>query len=234
MAYFLGEGAFDFDPIIKGREDELAPSMQRRLDQPRPSAEDYYRSLQDTEWLRQDVKRLFSTYDLLLLPNLDDNGLRARFGLHRHRRRERARAELPSHHRAVRPHGVAGHQRAIRVERGRPAHRSAPIIGRHFDEATVLHAAAALEARAGRGRTATGPLIRITNKEPRMPFDTLIRNATVVDGTNSRPIRGRRRTGRRKDSRHRSTRRDQGLGEPSTRAALSSRRASSTCTPTQT
>ena len=148
MAYFLGEGAFDLDPIIEGRADELAPSMQRRLDQPRPSAEDYYRSLQDTEWLRQDVKRLFATYDLLLLPtstttafehdspviDIDGQSVHGRNSL-----RITVPFDLTGSPAISVPFGWSGDGLPIGVH----------LVGRHFDEATVLHAAAALEARHG-------------------------------------------------------------------------------------
>ncbi len=146
MAYFLGEGAFDMDPIIKGHEDELAPSMQRRLDQPRPSAADYYKSLQDTEWLRQDVKRLFAAYDLLLLPtstttafehdspmiDIDGQSVHGRNSL-----RITVPFDLTGSPAISVPFGWSDNGLPIGVH----------LIGRHFDEATVLRAAAALESQ---------------------------------------------------------------------------------------
>ncbi len=152
MSYFLGEGAFDLDPIIKGRVDDLAPSMQRRLDQPRPSPEDYYRSVQDTEWLRQDVKRLFATYDLLLLPTSPttafehDSPLISIDGESVHGRNSL---------RITVPFDLTGSP-AISVPFGWSADGlpiGAHIVGPQFDEATVLRAAAALEAvQEGKGR----------------------------------------------------------------------------------
>ena len=152
MSYFLGEGAFDLDPIIEGRVDELAPSMQRRLDQPRPSREDYYRSVQDTEWLRQDVKRLFASYDLLLLPtspttafehdspviDIDGESVHGRNSL-----RITVPFDLTGSPAVSVPFGWSKDGLPIGVQ----------LVGRHFDDATVLRAAAALEANhEGAGR----------------------------------------------------------------------------------
>ncbi len=145
MSYFLGEGAFDLDPIIKGREDELAPSMQRRLDQPRPSTEAYYRSLQDTEWLRQDMKRFFAGFDLLLVPtspttafehdsafiDIDGESVHGRNSL-----RITVPFDLTGSPAVSVPFGWSSEGLPIGVQ----------IVGRHFDEATVLHVASALES----------------------------------------------------------------------------------------
>ena len=144
MSFFLGEGAFDLDPVIDGRVDELAPSMQRRLDQPRPSADDYYRSVQDTEWLRQDVKRMFASYDLLLLPTstttafehdspfitIDGQKVHGRNSL-----RITVPFDLTGSPAVSVPFGWSSEGLPIGVQ----------IVGRHFDEPTVLRAAAALE-----------------------------------------------------------------------------------------
>lgn len=144
MSFFLGEGAFDLDPVINGRTDELAPSMRRRLDQPRPSADDYYRSVQDTEWLRQDVKRLLASYDLLLLPTstttafehdspfitIDGQEVHGRNSL-----RITVPFDLTGSPAASVPFGWSAEGLPIGVQ----------LVGRHFDESTVLRAAAALE-----------------------------------------------------------------------------------------
>jgi Asp-tRNA(Asn)/Glu-tRNA(Gln) amidotransferase A subunit family amidase len=145
MSYFLGEGAFDLDPIIKGRENELAPSMQRRLNQPRPSTADYYKSVQDTEWLRQDMKRYFAKYDLLVVPTSTTTAF------------EHDSTVIPINGQDV--HGRNSLRITVPFDlTGSPAisvpfgwsNEGLPIgvqiVGRHFDEATVLHAAAALEA----------------------------------------------------------------------------------------
>lgn len=144
MSFFLGEGAFDLDPIIDGRTDELATSMRRRLDQPRPSADDYYRSVQDTEWLRQDVKRLLASYDLLLLPTSTttafehDSPLITIDGQEVHGRnslRITVPFDLTGSPAVSVPFGWSAEGLPIGVQ----------IVGRHFDESTVLHAAATLE-----------------------------------------------------------------------------------------
>ena len=204
MSYFLGEGAFDLDPIIEGRVDELAPSMQRRLDQPRPSSEDYYRSLQDTEWLRQDVKRLFASYDLLLLPtspttafehdspfiDIDGQSVHGRNSL-----RITVPFDLTGSPAVNVPFGWSKDGLPIGVQ----------LVGRHFDDATVLRAAAALEANhKGAGRRPR-PLVRISRKGVRnaLRYAHHERNGRRRDEHTS--LRGGSRSGRREDSRHRST-----------------------------
>ncbi|MDE2821962.1 MAG: amidase family protein, partial [Chloroflexota bacterium] len=108
--------------------------------------------LQDTEWLRQDVKRLFSTYDLLLLPtstttafehdsafiDIDGESVHGRNSL-----RITVPFDLTGSPAISVPFGWSGDGLPI----------GAHLVGRHFDEATVLHAAAALEAmQEGTGR----------------------------------------------------------------------------------
>ena len=152
MSYFLGEGAFDLDPIIKGREAELAPSMQRRLDHPRPSASDYFKSVQDTEWLRQDMKRFFNDHDLLIVPTSTTTAFPHNTPVidvegHEAHGRDSLRITVPF--------DLTGSP-AISVpfgwsDEGLPI--GVQLVGRHFDEATVLHAAAHLESvRAGAER----------------------------------------------------------------------------------
>ena len=118
----------------------------------RPSREDYYRSLQDTEWLRQDVKRLFASYDLLLLPtspttafehdspfiDIDGQSVHGRNSL-----RITVPFDLTGSPAVSVPFGWSKDGLPIGVQ----------IVGRHFDDATVLRAAAALEAdHEGSGR----------------------------------------------------------------------------------
>lgn len=150
MSYFLGEGAYDLDPIIAGREDELAPSMKRRLDQKRPTTESYYKSIQDTEWLRHDMKMFFGQYDLLILPTSPTTAFP----------HDQAMIEINGEQvhgrnslRITVPFDLTGSP-AISVPvswstEGLPI--GVQIVGGHFDEATVLHAAAALESVADFG-----------------------------------------------------------------------------------
>ena len=143
-ALFTAEGARYLAPIIEGREDQLAPSMQRRLQLSQPSFERYLEAAEQCEALRQDVAALFTQYDLLLCPvgpapahphdsiELDIDGQR-----------------VPGRNalRATIPFDLTGSP-ALSVPFGRSTDGlpiGVQIVGRHFDEATVLKAGAALE-----------------------------------------------------------------------------------------
>ena len=147
MSFFLGEGAYDLDPIIAGREDELAPSMKRRLDQKRPTADSYYKSIQDTEWLRHDMKMFFAEYDLLIVPTSPTTAFpHDQTMININGEKVHGRNSL----RITVPFDLTGSP-AISVpmswsQEGLPI--GIQLVGRHFDEATVLHVAAALESVA--------------------------------------------------------------------------------------
>ena len=143
-ALFTAEGARYLAPIIAGREDQLAPSMQRRLQLPQPSYDRYLEAGEQCEALQQDVAALFTKYDLLLCPvgpapahphdsiELEIDGQR-----------------VPGRNalRATIPFDLTGSP-ALSVPFGR-SNEGLPIgvqiVGRHFDEATVLRAGAVLE-----------------------------------------------------------------------------------------
>ena len=65
---FAAEGNVYLDPIIEGRKDMLALSMQRRLAIPGPGYEEYLEAMEQVEQLRAAAIRLFNDFDVLLLP----------------------------------------------------------------------------------------------------------------------------------------------------------------------
>ena len=101
-------------------------------------------TLQDTEWLRQDMKRFFTKYDLLLVPTstttafkhdstfvtIDGQKVHGRNSL-----RITVPFDLTGSPAVTVPFGWSTEGLPIGVQ----------LVGRHFDEGTVLHAAAALE-----------------------------------------------------------------------------------------
>ncbi len=152
MSFFSGEGTAYLEGFYQGREDELTWYIQRRLSLPAPTVRDFVESIEKTECLRRDLARFFSGYDLLLCPT----------------------SVVPAHeHEApelvINGVGVPG-RNSLRVTvpfdmTGSPA-VSVPfdwssdglpigvqLVAPHFDEATLLRAAAALErVRPGGGR----------------------------------------------------------------------------------
>jgi len=147
-AVYATEGRHYLDPLIRGREHELAPSMQRRLGLPLPTQQDYLDAVESLERLKAGFLTLWDRHDLLLC----SAGL------------------VPAHPHDQNPLVVEGQQMAGRNAlratipfdlTGSPA-ISVPfgwstdglpigvqLVGRHFDEDTVLRAAAALETLHG-------------------------------------------------------------------------------------
>jgi aspartyl-tRNA(Asn)/glutamyl-tRNA(Gln) amidotransferase subunit A len=144
MSIFTAEGGHYLEPVISGREDQLAPSMQRRLSLPTPALREYLEALAGCESLRQDVARYFTEYDVLLCPTgpltahphdsteLDVDGQRVPG-------RNALRATIPfdltgSPAMSV-PFGWSAEGLPIGVQ----------LVGRHFDEATLLRVGSRLE-----------------------------------------------------------------------------------------
>ncbi len=145
MSLLVAEAPHYFQSIVAGREDQLAPSVQRLLDTPEPGLPEYVAALAGCERLRVDMMQHFSTSDLLLLPtapitahphdavSLDVDG----------------QATPAVHAASITPaFGVTGSP-AISVPLGLSADGlpiGVQLVARHFDEAMLLHAAAALES----------------------------------------------------------------------------------------
>ena len=139
------EGGHYLEPIIAGREHLLAPSMQWRLEFPTPTLSEYMDARSRLEAFRRSTLRLFSEYDLLLCPTgpvtahphgsreLDVGGSKAPG---RNALRATIPADLTGSPAISVPFGWSPEGLPIGVQ----------LIARHFDEATLLHAAAALEA----------------------------------------------------------------------------------------
>ena len=146
---FAAEGNVYLAPIIEGREDMLALSMQRRLNIPGPSYDEYLEAMEQVERLRAAAVRLFNDFDVLLLPA-------GPVVAHPHdtRRHEIGRAPdvietAPARHAltCTVPFDLTGSP-ALSVpfglsDGGLPI--GVQIVGRHFEEATILRAGAALE-----------------------------------------------------------------------------------------
>ncbi len=143
-AIFAAEGGQYLAPIISGREDMLAPSMQRRLAIPPPSFDQYLEAMAQTEALRADMARFFARFDLLLCPA-------GPVAAHPHdsRRHEIGDETAPPRHAltCTVPFDLTGSP-ALAVPFGR-SQQGLPIgvqlVGRHLEETTVFRAGAALE-----------------------------------------------------------------------------------------
>ena len=150
---FAAEGNVYLDPIIEGRKDMLALSMQRRLNIPGPSYEEYLEAMDQVEQLRAATIRLFQDFDVLLLPT-------GPMTAHPHdtRRHEIGDQTAPARHAltCTVPFDLTGSP-ALSVPFGMgdgDLPIGVQIVGRHFEEATILRVGAALEDlhRPHRGR----------------------------------------------------------------------------------
>ncbi len=150
---FAAEGNVYLYPIIEGRKDMLALSMQRRLNIPSPSYDEYLEAMDQVEQLRAAAIKLFNDYDVLLLPT-------GPMVAHPHdtRRHEIGGETAPARHAltCTVPFDLTGSP-ALSVpfglsDGGLPI--GVQIVGRHFEEPTILRVGAALEElhRPRRGR----------------------------------------------------------------------------------
>ena len=142
---YTAEAGHYLETIIAGRHEELTPYIQRRLATPQPSMSEYLAASAELEQIRLDMARFFEDYDLLLCPT-------GPIHAHEHEASELVigdeRIEARSSLRATIPFDITGSP-AISVPFGWSADGlpiGVQLVGRHFQESTVLHAASALEA----------------------------------------------------------------------------------------
>lgn len=144
-ALFTAEGGRYLEPIISGREDQLAPSMQRRLRLPVPSLQEYLDAEANCESLRQDLALFFTEYDLLLCPTgpvpaHPHDAIKLQVQEQKVPGRNALRCTIPfdltgSPAMSV-PFGWSSDGLPIGVQ----------LVGRNFDEATLLKVGSALES----------------------------------------------------------------------------------------
>jgi aspartyl-tRNA(Asn)/glutamyl-tRNA(Gln) amidotransferase subunit A len=140
-----GEGVHYLTPFVSGRRDELTPQIQGLLDLPTPTLRDHLAASARCEGYRRDMSRLFAEHDLMLCPT-------APLLAHPHEADELyvdgQRVEVSHAAAATVPFGLTGNP-AVSVpfgwsEEGLPI--GVQLVGRDWDEPTLLHAASALEA----------------------------------------------------------------------------------------
>ena len=138
------EGGRDLGPLFEGKEDLLAVSMQRRLSMPKPSHEEYVQALLNRQKIRQGFMGFFKNIDILVCPS--------------------SPVSAPNHNsveldvdEVLTPGRTALMSTLVYDLTGAPAisvpfgkdKNGMPIgvqlVGRHFEEATVLNAAHKLE-----------------------------------------------------------------------------------------
>ena len=141
---YSAEAGYYLESYISGREDELSPAIRDRLGRSAPTAREYQEALADCELLRAHVAAYFTQYDLLLCP----------MGVvpaHPHGVKELdVDGKLVSPRNALRaavPFDLTGSP-AISIPFGWSVDGlplGVQIVGRHFDERSVLKGAKALE-----------------------------------------------------------------------------------------
>ena len=146
---FAAEGSQYLEPIIEGRRELLAPSMQRRLNLPLPEYGEYLEAVAQVELLRADLMALFARFDLLLLPAGPVTAHPHDTRRHEIVRDTGAVDTAPPRHAltCTVPFDLTGSP-ALSLPFGASADGlpiGVQLVGRHFDEAAVLRAGAALE-----------------------------------------------------------------------------------------
>jgi Asp-tRNA(Asn)/Glu-tRNA(Gln) amidotransferase A subunit family amidase len=145
MTIYGVEGGAYLGPIIGSRVSELHPALQRRLAFKVTSLDDYVHAMAECDRLKHDMRRFFGDFDLLLGPcspmaphahGLVDLNVEGK--------------PVPGRHvmRATLPWDVTGSP-ALAMAFGWSPDRlpiAIQLIGRHYDEATVLGVGLALES----------------------------------------------------------------------------------------
>ncbi len=145
MTLFTAEGGLYLEPIIAGRQAELYPALQQRLSFKVESLREYLTAEAEVEGLRRDLAQYFTRYDILLchtvpVPAHPHEAPACVIGAQ----------TLPPRHvlRATVPFDLTGSP-ALSVPFGWSAEGlpiGVQIVGRQFEEATVLRVGMALEA----------------------------------------------------------------------------------------
>ena len=139
------ETGYYFEPLVKGRESELFPFMRQRLANPWPDVRDYLHALLRWEAIRHSMTAYFNEYDLLLCPTvpvpayphgLEELTIDGMTVPARQKLNTTVPWNLTGSPALSLPFGMSADGLPIGVQ----------LVGRHFDEATVLRAAMALEA----------------------------------------------------------------------------------------
>ncbi len=150
MVLIFGEGIHYLNPFVDKHRRKLSPGIRRFMETPPPSLDDYLKTMNYCERLRQDITRYFSEYDLLLLPT-------SPVLAHGHDAEElevNGQVVAPSHSAAATAvFGLTGSP-AVSVPFSY-SHIGLPIgvqlVAGHFNESTLLHTASALEASSVTG-----------------------------------------------------------------------------------
>ena len=146
---YLAEGKQVLAPIVRGRESDLTPLLRSRyVDRPMQDFQAYLEANLAWESLRQGVADWFTRYDLFLCPTVPVPAYP-----HGQRELEIDGHTLHSRHAmgVTMPWDLTGSP-AMSVPFGMSTDGlpiGVQLVGRHFDELTVLRAAKALEDRTG-------------------------------------------------------------------------------------
>ena len=153
---FGPEAAMYLEPIVAGREDELTPNIQRRLGFASPTLREYLEARERCEGFRQDIASYFGQYHVLLCPGAPHAAFP--HGVVEHTIAGET-IDAEGTYRATVPWDLTGSP-AISVPFGWSSEGlpiGVQLVGRHFDEATLLRVAAALEEIGG--ATTTHPAL---------------------------------------------------------------------------
>jgi aspartyl-tRNA(Asn)/glutamyl-tRNA(Gln) amidotransferase subunit A len=140
----LVESNFYFRPLVAERGSDLHPVTRGRLRAVTPTLEEYLEATADWEKLRQDMAQYFADYDLLLCPSVP-------VVAHPHGEMEHfieGRGTAGHPFRTLVPWNLTGSP-AISVPFGWSSDGlpiGVQLVGRHYDEITVLRAAMLLES----------------------------------------------------------------------------------------